>query len=167
MTLGTHIIVATAVSKAIIPTGNIPLIFGVSLASHYLVDAIPHFDYESSMLKKDEINPMIIRTNFSPKLAIKDFTKFGFDLFLGLIILYLSVKNNLQITGITPYVAIIIGGTLPDLLQFLCAIYKKPPLTYFQKFHDFWHSKLRLKATPSAIASQIAIVALSVFLITR
>ncbi|KKW21186.1 MAG: hypothetical protein UY61_C0012G0009 [Candidatus Adlerbacteria bacterium GW2011_GWC1_50_9] len=76
MTLATHIVIAGAITRPI--AGAHPaLLFLVSLASHYLADAIPHWDYDiRSVPDEHKQNPDAIRWNFSERVSDSVFYSF-------------------------------------------------------------------------------------------
>src|SRR3990167_1259005 len=81
MILATHAIAGAALVVAI-PERPI-LAFAAGVASHFLLDTIPHWDYELRSSQKDENNPLnndiVIGSDFW-----FDLIKIGTDTFLGL-----------------------------------------------------------------------------------
>ena len=77
MTLTTHAVVGAAIATSM---PNHPVIgFTLAFASHFVLDAIPHWDYKLSSQKTDNVNSlndyMIIDRNF-----FIDLLKIGIDM---------------------------------------------------------------------------------------
>ncbi len=153
MTLATHILVAGALVKPL--AGSIPtsLIFATALASHYLADAIPHYDYK--LLSKDRDNLEHPKLKKDWRLIIIDLSRIFLDMTIGATLLYFLFPS-------LPIFWVVAGAILPDALQPLFWLYKKFPIKHTQAFHDFMHSKLRLDFNASAIFSQLTLVAVSI-----
>ncbi len=156
MTLATHAVVGA--SLAVLAPN--PLVGGVlAFASHFVLDAIPHWDYKLASARKDPNNSLnndlILGLNF-----IGDLVKIGFDLLLGSVIA-LVVFGWWQGVDWHLLGAGILGATLPDFLQFA---YMKmrwfSPLVWLQKFHiTFMHSPWRLNDQPVlGILGQIVVI---------
>ena len=166
MILATHAIAGAALA-AIMPDRPI-LAFTAGVASHFLLDAIPHWDYELRSKQEDKNNPlnndMIIGRDFW-----LDLIKLGADTFLGLGLGWLFFQSfflDHGALGFLTFVAGAIGGLLPDALQF--AYFKlRPPaggwLTTLQRFHYWIHADHDHKLEPIiGIISQAFIVAVVV-----
>lgn len=159
MILSSHIIVASAAAASAVQTfgSKSPLaVFIVAFASHYLLDAIPHWEYQLLSIigfKNKENDFSKIRMVFDIKNLLKDFLKLSFDFLAGLAAAWF-------LTGIFwpefsfLFLAIAAGaGVLPDVLQgFYIALkgtMKKIFLPLFI-FHLFFHTEYRLKKYPLA-----------------
>jgi len=153
MTLATHILVAGALTRPL--AGSIPasLIFVTALASHYIADAIPHYDYK--LLSKDRSDPDRPKLKKDWRLITLDLTRIFLDIAIGATLLYFLFPS-------LPLSWVILGAILPDMLQPLFWLYKKFPIKQTQTFHDFMHAKLRLDLTALAIFSQLTLAALSI-----
>ena len=145
MILTTHAIVGAAVAN-ILPSH--PFIgFAAGFASHFLLDAIPHWDYSLLSRKKDQSNPMnddmIINKNF-----IIDLFKIGVDAIFGIIMaLLLFSSPNFHLAWAPLWGAI--GAVVPDALQFIYWKWRHEPLTSLYKFHAVWiHSKIKFSDRP-------------------
>ncbi|MFH1170506.1 MAG: hypothetical protein V1704_03015 [Candidatus Vogelbacteria bacterium] len=163
MILATHAITSAALA-ALMPDQPI-LAFTAGVASHFLLDAIPHWDYDLRSSRKDENNPlnndMIIGRDFW-----FDLIKLGADTFLGLALGWLFFHQfflDHGSLGLLTFAAGAIGGLLPDALQF--AYFKlRPPaggwLTALQRFHYWIHADQAWKLKPLVgIVSQTLLVA--------
>ncbi len=164
MTLATHILIAGAITKPFLGGVSNLVIFIISLSSHYLADAIPHFDYKllSIEWKKDEKqNSKII-----PKVSLiaTDLLNIAIDIAIGTAFLLVLARPEVTLANFITYGLIILGGILPDALQPIFIIWKKFPMTIIQSFHDFWHAKLRLQFNRTAILSQGFLFILAVYI---
>ena len=153
MTLATHILVAGALVKPL--AGSIPtsLLFATALASHYLSDAIPHYDYK--LISKDRSAPDNPKLKKDWRLITIDLARIFLDIAIGAAILYYLFPS-------LPFFWVVTGAILPDALQPLFWLYKKFPIKQTQAFHDFMHAELRLDFTAMAIFSQLALAASSI-----
>ena len=145
MTLATHSIIAAALTKPI-AHAHPALLFIMGIASHYLSDAIPHWDYTIlSVENKEQSDERRIGSNRT--LIVKDLIHFGADTTIGfgaaLLLIWPETPQELLWTIIAPF-----GGMLPDYLQGIYAIKKFSFLKPVQKFHDIMHTKILLGAYP-------------------
>jgi hypothetical protein len=163
MTLTTHAISGAAIAS-LLPTHPM-LAIGAAFASHFLIDAIPHWDYPIS---SSSVSPQIGSKMKFDKALFFDMTRIGFDALLGLSLAWLlfAAPHFSWIIMLGALVAMI-----PDPLQFVYAHFKHEPLISLQRFHMWIHTKERLKGKPLlGVASQIAfniVVILLAFLIRK
>lgn len=157
MTLATHAIIAGATARTI-GISNPALGLVVGTITHYLIDAIPHCDYEPRIIKKNPENPMEVTVDLSPGYLTLDGTVIGLDALTGTTALYLLWNAPPLLILMTA-----LGGILPDALQMVYGLYKKWPLTRTQRVHDFFHARLRLSFTPTAFFSQAGLIALGLW----
>lgn len=148
MVFSTHSIVGG--SLAVISGANPIGAFIAGVASHYLLDSVPHWDYE--LLSKKEGQTKLDGDLEINKKFLADLCKMAIDLAIGfgtVIFLFhplglgaildpLYLLSNAFIWGA-------IGGILPDALQFLYYKIRKEPLVSMQKFHIFVHTEIRMK----------------------
>ncbi len=156
MTLATHIVVAGAVVHTVgiqSPWWAIP----IAIATHYAADAIPHHDYAPEMITQDPKNLMDIRVSFAPHLILKDTVKIGTDAAVGLGSLFLFWNTGPETARTPLLLSAALGGILPDALQMIYGIWKKP-LAWIQRIHDFFHHPDRTRElTHNEIISQGAV----------
>lgn len=141
MTLTTHALVGAA-AASLFPEHPY-LAFAAGFASHFAIDALPHYDYDEYLrsFKRDLISrlhtDMVLGKYFLRDLAI-----IGGDALLGFVLTFGAAK----LLGISPELALVGAGAglYPDLLQF---VYYKirtthfgPALQYLQSFH-IWVQK--------------------------
>ena len=144
MTLTTHSIIAAAVTKPL-AAANPAFIFIAAVISHYLSDAIPHWDYRLSSIEDAEDSDKRHWTH-NRNTIINDIRRFAFDGFLGAGVVLLIIRPVTREQWIWAILAII-GGSLPDFLQGLYML-KLRFLKPHQRLHDLMHSKIRLGPYP-------------------
>lgn len=161
MTLATHIVIAAAVVK---PLGiqSPALGFLIALASHYMSDAIPHWDYWLNSISPDdpaERRKFSFRGEF-----LGDFVKIALDGTAGTA-LALFLLHPASVSDWVLAAGLIVGSVLPDFLQGVYYTRRAEFLRPLQTFHDFMHTKIRLHFYPViGIPFQIIIFLLSVYL---
>lgn len=164
MILASHVIVGVAVAR-VFPS-HPALAFSAALASHYAMDAIPHWDYHLLSTKMDLDNPInddiTIDRNF-----ISDLKKILFDMVLGTSVSFLLFYFFLPGASVGIFIAGIVGGVAPDILQFAYFRLRREPFKSLYLFHQFVHSRTReLKEhLIVGIFLQIFVVALVVFFV--
>ena len=152
MSLGTHTVIgAIIISK--FPEHPV-LGFCLAFGSHFVLDALPHWDYHLNSLKENKDDPLKNRMPITKKF-IGDIFKMGIDFLLGAVIaLWLFPDMNP-----VPILLGIAGGVLPDFLQFLYFHIQKEPLVTIQRFHIWIHTKKKMKnARALSIVSQIVLI---------
>ena len=147
MILTPHAIIGAAVSNMlpIYPE----LGFVLAFFSHYIADSIPHNHYrhDSFILKETKCIASLIH-NIK---GLYQFSLIMFDFFIGLflsILIFSRDWNTLLITLLG-----VIGGVLPDFLQFLYFKFKKWPFVSLQKFHGKFECKKNIEHKPFLGAS--------------
>lgn len=163
MTLATHAIVGAAVAR-LFPSQ--PLIaFCAAFASHFVLDAIPHWDYQLRSKVRDPNDPLKNDLLIN-KAFFFDLVKIGVDCALGfgLSLLLFSASNWSSAAFVFMGAC---GGVLPDALQFAYFKIRRQPLTSLQRFHIFVHTKNHLEHPVLGIALQVTIVFFITLLITN
>lgn len=156
MTLTTHAIVAAAVAKPLASSHPI-FIFLAAVASHYLADAIPHWDYKLHSLVEDEgvAKKDIIFTRATFGL---DLMRSALDALFGLAVVTLLIWP----TSLQEWLFVlltVVGGVLPDFLQGIHYGLRLNFLKPHQKIHDWIHARIRLNPYPRlGIPMQLALV---------
>lgn len=162
MTLATHAAAGAAI--AVILPASLPLVFFAAMASHYALDAIPHRDYDLNSFVEDENNSLNNDIVINRVFAF-DLLKLTVDICLGLA-LALAVVFFIHPAGLLIVLAGVIGGMLPDGLQFIYMRSRSRFLSYFQRFHEFIHAKKELEVSvPAGLGLQAVVVAL-IFLVS-
>jgi hypothetical protein len=165
MVLATHIVVGSAVAS-IFP--NHPLIgFSAAFASHFVLDAIPHWEYKLKSRVSTSGDPLLknsLETDFViNRFFVGDLFCIGIDILIGILlaIFALGGAGRLSVSVLT---AGALGAVTPDSLQFVYTKIRREPLVSLQRFHQWVHIKKHLRNPLAGIIWQLAIVAL-VFLI--
>ena len=144
MTLTTHILIATAVSKPFF-AANPALVLTTAVASHYLADAIPHWDWHLSSVEEDLSDKHDHKLTLEKGVNIRDLIKISLDIAIGSFIAFLILRPELNIKELTPLALSVLGGILPDMLQPVFWLWKNNnPFILIKHFHSFMHSKIRL-----------------------
>ena len=147
MTLTTHGVVGGAI-VSLIPTFPV-LGLCLAFASHYLLDAIPHLDYQirSASLRPQSGAPMKYDT-----ALLADAITIGADAALGiaLALLLFSARGSIALVACGALAAI-----LPDVLQFVYTRFPHEPLVSLQTFHRWAHISEGIKQPILGIVSQI------------
>jgi hypothetical protein len=159
MILSTHAIVGGAIAS-LLPSHPM-LAVAAGFASHFAIDAIPHWDYPLRSVATG-------KTADNRKLKMsatlfRDLALIGFDACAGLALALL-----LFATSTTVWVIALgaIAGMLPDPLQFVHSVYPHEPLKSLQRFHSWIHSKKRLQwqlgvSTQAGFAALVTVLALA------
>jgi hypothetical protein len=153
MILSTHAVVGGALAS-LLPSHPVAA-FAVGFASHFVIDAIPHWDYP---LRSISLGPGARnQVRFTPALA-RDVAMTAFDAVVGLVIAIVFFATPSTIVAV---LAGAVGAMLPDALQFVHTLYPHEPLASLQRLHRWFHTKHQLR-WPIGVSSQMVFVA-SVF----
>jgi len=159
MILSTHAIVGGAIAS-LLPSHPV-LAVAAGFASHFAIDAIPHWDYPLRSIATG-------KTADNRKLKVsatlfRDLALIGFDACAGLVLALL-----LFATSTTAWVIALgaIAGMLPDPLQFVHSVYPHEPLKSLQRFHSWIHSKKKLQwqlgvSSQAGFAALVTVLALA------
>ena len=159
LTLTTHAIFGAAIA-AVIPTHPY-LAVSAAFVSHFLLDAIPHWDYP---LRSSSMKPGVVAAMKFDGEVLADIFTIGADalLGLGLAVLLLASADDWALIACAAGAAI-----LPDALQFAYMRFPSEPLISLQRFHCWIHASRNLKGRPLlGLTAQMALVFL-VLLIVR
>jgi len=152
MTLTTHAITGAAIASVLPPSYE--LAFVVGFASHFILDAIPHWDYKiiSGSIDPDRGG----RLGFDRRLVL-DLLRIGADAAAGIILPLLFFAGPEYAPLIFMGAA---GGMLPDFLQFLYLRFPRGPLVSLQRLHRWCHTEERFAGRPAVgIATQVVFAA--------
>lgn len=135
--------------------------FAAGFASHFLADAIPHWDYTLAAVKidpNDKMNTdMLINKHFP-----LDILKIGFDAALGVIFSLFLLKSVIHPHSFSYLLLGAAGGIVPDALQFIYWKFRHKPLAIVQRLHLWIHAKTSLNGKP---VLGISLQALFVFIV--
>lgn len=159
MIITPHILVGAVIGAK---TQNLGFIIILGLLSHFILDKIPHWDYEEGAVKN------FAKTKNS-KYLIPFFIKIAIDAIIGLaIISFIIWQKNLLIYLNFILLGILIS-VLPDILLGSAWIFSHKKLAKkYINFHKIvFHNKKYIKK-PSALglATQIIVIIISVFLLS-
>lgn len=143
MTLGTHAIVGGSIAVLVAP--HPVSAFCLGFLSHFILDAIPHYDYQLLSLQKGQKDSLDVDMRLG-RLFIFDLLRIGADLGIGLLILFMFFGGHPAL--VLMILAGAFGAVLPDGLQFAYFKLKSPPLRALQRFHSFIHAEHDLKTRP-------------------
>lgn len=152
MILTTHGIVGAACGAFI---GNTYVALPVAFASHFILDAIPHWDYplSSRMVAWDGAPAHTLATLIRSRAFWFDCLKIGADIAIGLgLVAYLSGGDSVVI-------ACAAAAMAPDFLQFAHSRFPKSVLSYLQRFHMWIHARRRITHPVIGPLIQVLIVA--------
>jgi len=137
MILTPHLLVGAAIGSKIY---SWPEIAALAIASHYLLDAIPHPQYKVRFLKSKSSRKEVIIDLF--KIAVDFASGFFFVFFVGI----KSLNFPYMMVGMAMAV-------LPDFLQFLYYLQKNKLLEIFTQAHDYFaFEKNQIFAWQNALA---------------
>ncbi|MEK7560509.1 MAG: hypothetical protein AAB539_00965 [Patescibacteria group bacterium] len=165
VTLSTHILIAAAAIKPI-AHAHPALIFLGAVASHYLSDLIPHWDYKLRSIKPRAHfdDPL----NWVPEAGSRrhDILFSGLDCAIGAALLFFLSYQSVMFDW-WGYSAIVIGGVFPDGLKGIYYLLKKPKtLRLMQVVDRLLHTHIALGRYPLlGLPFQAVIFVLAVFMI--
>ncbi|MDP3003890.1 MAG: hypothetical protein Q8N43_00015 [Candidatus Azambacteria bacterium] len=164
MILASHIIISGLLGSK---TQNYFLAAAIGLVSHYILDAIPHWNSYLSpefKIKAEAEDGKFIKEKF----FWKEMGKIVIDILVGLGLLFIFLKN-LSYLNIAAVFISVFFGILPDPLQLFYLMTKWRFIKWnfdFQEFvHHSIHSKIDQKFWPGIITQTIAVAL--VFLVLR
>jgi hypothetical protein len=160
MILTPHAIIGAAVSSAL--PGYPVLGFFLAIASHYIVDLIPHNHYEHSRFIIKETKSIASLVNNIE--AVYQLLMICFDFFIGLFFAMFIFSRDWDTLLIV--LLGVAGGVLPDFLRFFYYKYKKEPFVSLAKFHNIFESKNCLDHKPILGATIQAITTITFVLIS-
>ena len=161
MILTPHILVGAVIGAK---AQSLGLIVILGLFSHFVLDKIPHWDYNTlKHLKKFKKTKKL-------KTLVPVFYKLGIDSFIGLIIVFLVIwqKNLLNSEFLSFILFGIFVSTLPDILLGFSHIFSSKKLAKkYIEFHKKLHCLKKIKK-PSllGLSTQIIVIIISVFLLS-
>jgi hypothetical protein len=151
LTLTTHAIVGAAIASAM-PTYP-SLAIAAAFVSHFLLDAIPHWDYP---ILSDSVNPNVAASMKYDRALLADMLRIGIDAMLGITLALLFLAKTGDFTLV---LCGAIAAILPDALQFAYVRFPREPLISLQRFHCWMHASQSLRERPMlGLFAQIALV---------
>lgn len=163
MTWATHTIIGSGVA-ALLPH-HPAAAFGAVIASHFLLDTIPHWDYKLRSLHIDKENPL----NSDIKIGrdfIVDLAHIFADTLIGILGAALVLHYILHQPLFPALIIGAAGGILPDALQFAYMKIRREPLTSLQVFHTWVQKGRHLLIHPVlGILLQATVIVIAVLII--
>lgn len=158
MILATHAIAGAALGKL---SNNTGAAFFLGFLSHYVLDRIPHWQYDVKKYYLDENGHEAWTLDFDRAIILT-----GLDFAFGIIISILAFQGAAGFKNPSlPILSGAIGGVLPDLLQGVYFKTKWKILGILQKIHDSIHASWDFPSDSKlGIALQLGIVILIIFL---
>jgi len=147
MILSTHAIVGGAIAS-LFPSHPVA-VAAAGFASHFAIDAIPHWDYP---LRSISLGPGSRNEFRLDRARLRDLTLIGFDAFAGMALAVYLFATPATVT------VILLGAfaaMLPDPLQFVHNLSPRGPLNWLQRFHLWIHTDRKLD-WQIGVSSQIA-----------
>lgn len=161
MTLAVHALIGAAAGHAI-GTHNRAVLLLAGAATHYLSDAIPHWDYRLLSFPAEEKSSMR-RWIFASSPFLRDMAHVVLDGTLGILLVALVAPR----AAIIPALIGAFGGMAPDLLQGIYFTGYAPFLKPLQQFHDWCHTKIKLGPYPAiGIPFQLAIALIAAYILS-
>jgi hypothetical protein len=155
MILSTHAIVGAAIASFLPSHPTTAFVLG--FASHFVLDAIPHWDYP---IRSAAVDPKIGAPMPCDRALLRDAVVIGSDGLLGILgalLLFASAD------GLWSILLGAFGAMLPDPLHTIHAHFPYEPLRTLQRFHRWIHTDKRIKEDIIVgVGSQIAFVVVMV-----
>src|SRR5262245_53491711 len=152
MILSTHAIVGAAIASFLPSHPTTAFVLG--FASHFALDAIPHWDYP---IRSASVNPEIGAPLTLDRALLRDVVVIGSDGLLGLLAALLLFASS---NGLWSILLGALGAMLPDPLQTIHAHFPHEPLRTLQRFHRWIHTDKEIKNDIIlGVGSQVALVA--------
>ena len=137
-----------AAAASLMPTHPVGA-FVVGFASHFLLDLIPHRDYELISVEKDsERKPLLVETIYRKFRLIRDITFVAIDALCGIGLGFMFFFDPVY-----PWIFLIgaVSSLIPDFFTFLYLIFRHKPFGLFYNFHsELIHSKMILNLSQIA-----------------
>lgn len=146
MIITTHVLAGAAIGAR---TSHLSLALIFGLASHYLLDAIPHWDY------LDEFTEILNR---------KGFIKTIIDFIIGFILVLIficSCYDRMAFISIA-----VLASILPDFIEFIYKATNFRILEPLSRFHRRIHAKKEL-SFKKALPINLFLILLSIFLLIK
>jgi len=155
MILSTHAVVGAAIASFL--PSHPAAAFVLGFGSHFVLDAIPHWDYP---IRSAAVDPKIGAAMTFDRALLRDAVVIGSDGLLGIlgVLLFFASADGLWSILLGAF-----GAMLPDPLQTIHAHFPYEPLRTLQRFHRWIHTDKLIKGDIIlGVGSQIALVAVMV-----
>jgi hypothetical protein len=154
--LSTHAIVGAAVASLM--PDHPALAFACGVASHFAIDAIPHWDYPLRAISIKPNTGAALKLNW---FLFRDLGLIMLDACVGLgVALWLYATPTAEVAVLLGA----LGAMLPDPLQLAHRLWPREPLRTLQRFHVWMHTKRKL-TWPVGVSSQLSFIVLVVLIL--
>ncbi len=143
MILATHGVIGALLGQVV--STNPGAAFGLGFLSHFVLDALPHWDYQLASEVKNETDPLYKEFR-GGAVFYRDLVKITADALIGLVLVLVAI-GFLQFDPVLA-LAGFVGALVPDFLQFAYAKLRWRLLRWLQHFHQTVHTNWRLKERP-------------------
>jgi hypothetical protein len=136
MILASHAVIGAALAS-FLPTHPVAAAV-LAFASHFAIDAVPHWDYP---IRSPCVHPGTAAAMRYDRRLLRDLVVIGIDGMAGTVLALALFASSSTIW------VILLGAfaaMLPDPLQFLYGRFPREPLRSLQRFHVWIHSNRRL-----------------------
>ena len=155
MILSTHAIVGAAIASFL--PSHPTAVFVLGFASHFVLDAMPHWDYP---IMSAAVDPKAGAPMTFDRALLRDAVVIGSDGLLGILGALLLFASS---DGLLSILLGAFGAMLPDPLHTIHAHFPHEPLRTLQRFHRWIHTEKRIKEDVIlGVGSQIALVAVTI-----
>lgn len=154
MILATHAI-SGAVLAELVPNHKVEA-FALGFVSHFILDSIPHWDYNLNSKEKDSKDPLVSDMLLG-KEFFRDLLKISLDALIG-VAWGLGIAHFIFQNISWGIFFGIVGGLMPDFLQFVYMKWRHEPLVSLQRFHKWIHAKKEITNFVYGIFAQILII---------
>jgi hypothetical protein len=153
--LSTHAIIGASIASIMPEHPALALASGI--ASHFAIDAIPHWDYPLRAISVKPNSDSALKLNWS---LFQDIGFIVLDAGVGLAIAFWLYATPAAASSVLLGA---LGAMLPDPLQLAHRLFPWEPLRTLQRFHVWVHTKRKL-TWPIGVSSQLSFVVLVVFI---
>jgi len=160
-----HIIVGAAIGAK---TQNLGLIVILGFLSHFIMDKLPHWEYDLPAVFRE------FRKNKKIKPLLSDFVKMTVDITIGILIVFfiLLYKNNLNFNYL-PFILFGISiSLLPDIISGFAFLVPGKTARRINKIGEFFHHKLKDKQKEGKITflgllTEILTIVITIIILLR
>jgi hypothetical protein len=132
MTLSTHAVVGAAIASFL--PSHPAASFVLGFASHFALDAIPHWDYP---IRSACVDPKIGAPLVFDHALFLDAVTIGSDALFGILVAFVLFVSPESLSAVLLGA---LGAMLPDLLQFIHARFPHEPLRSLHALHRWAHT---------------------------
>ncbi|MDO8557946.1 MAG: hypothetical protein Q7S09_01995 [bacterium] len=165
MLIGVHIIVASGLGSL---TENPAIAFALGIASHFIGDKIPHWEYSIAPL--DELKRKSVGEKLRTCLkkdVFRVLSFIGLEIGGAFVLVFAIVHYVAPQAHFLPVLAGGFGGLLPDVLWGFADNSKNKILQAYRRLHHASHTKAENVSLRHGLIWQLAAVAIAIILLDR